>query len=387
MKFTLDGGGAQAAGQGIGSLFKAYALGDQYRQKAELEGLLRGAQIYHHNMSGDKAGAESDLLRHRLGQQKDPLGTLMLEQQVPTQNRALIERFIDSGSFGPSYDTPAVDGVGPVQKPPVDPKTMEMISRGVALYNKTVGVGGKMDDLAQADEINQRMRSRDAVLNDPAKALATSQAYFATSGHAPFDNVSNTGFSLDKTSGAQTQVNEVLANLFKSVENSKVAENDAQTAHHKAGAHANTASANLSNARLSRVNSGRDHLATMTDATGKPVLVAVPTQGEPVNLGLAGSKKTGADATNSKTVNAVIAAVEKDMPGATPDAIQKEIDKRLGRRGLDLQGNKKPTNGPDTPTIKPGSYQTAQEVKAAFSAGKLSRADATAILQNDFGMK
>lgn len=60
MKFTLDAGGAQAAGQGIGNLFKAYALGPQMRQQAEQEAAKSAADLYYRQMAGNKYGAEAE---------------------------------------------------------------------------------------------------------------------------------------------------------------------------------------------------------------------------------------------------------------------------------------------------------------------------------------
>ncbi|MFM8899153.1 MAG: hypothetical protein ACKOF9_04285 [Burkholderiales bacterium] len=60
MKFTLDAGGAQAAGQGIGNMFKAYAMGDQYRQQAEQDTIKTAADIYYRQMAGKKYGAEAE---------------------------------------------------------------------------------------------------------------------------------------------------------------------------------------------------------------------------------------------------------------------------------------------------------------------------------------
>jgi len=62
MKFTLDAGGAQAAGQGIGNIFKAYVMGPQIRQQAEQEAIKSAADIYYRQMAGNKYGAEAGKL-------------------------------------------------------------------------------------------------------------------------------------------------------------------------------------------------------------------------------------------------------------------------------------------------------------------------------------
>ncbi len=381
MNFTIDGnGGALAAGQGLANMFKAAALAPMYRQNAEQDAMLKGAQVYHHNMAANKAGTEAELLAQRLGLQRDPLKTVMIEQQVPLDRRSAIETFIQTGSFGPSYEVPA-DGVGPVQPAPVDPAKMSNIARSIALFNKTLGVGGKVDDMAQAADIEQKARDRAAVIQNPALALPTAQAFFATSGKAPFDNVNNTGYSLNALTGGQFEANPVLAKLFGDVERSRATENLAQ-------AGSANASAGLANARRDRVVTGLDKPVTIVDdETGQATVTAIPTRGETRTIGVAPAKGSGVDATNAKTRNQIIAAVEKEMPGAPEADIMAEVNKRLARRGI--TGNKNPApsaSGPRIPS-QSGQYKSADEVKAAFKAGKVSREDAMAILQRDFGMK
>ncbi len=336
MKFTIDGGGAQAAGTGIGNLFKAAALGPAYREKAEQDALLKGAQVYHNNMIGNKAGAEAELLAQKLELQRDPLKNVMIEQQVPLDRRGAIESFMQTGSFGPSYEMP-VDGVGPVQPAPVTPDKMSSIARSIALFNKTLGVGGKVDDMAKAADTEQTMRERAAIIQNPALALPTAQAFFATSGKAPFDNVNNTGFSLNALTGGQFEANPVLAKLFGDVERSKATENLAQ-------AGSASASAGLSNARRDRVVSGLDKPVTIVDdESGQATVTAIPTRGETRTIGVAPAKGSGVDATNAKTRNAIIAAVEKDLGQyATEEQITAEVNKRLARRGIGQSGNKNP---------------------------------------------
>lgn len=352
MNFTIDGnGGALAAGQGLANMFKAAALAPMYRQNAEQDAVLKGAQVYHHNMAANKAGTEAELLAQKLGLQRDPLKTVMIEQQVPLDRRAAIESFIQSGSFGPSYDVPA-DGVGPVQPAPVDPAKMSNIARSIALFNKTLGVGGKVDDMAQAADIEQKMRDRAAVIQNPALALPTAQAFYATSGKAPFDNVGNTGFSLNALTGGQFEANPVLAKLFGEVERSKASENLAQAGNANA-------SAGLSNARRDRVVSGLDKPVTIVDdETGQATVTAIPTRGETRTIGVVPAKGTGVDATNAKTRNAIIAAVEKDYPSYTEEQITAEVNKRLARRGITGNKNPAPSTGDQKMEAKvPAGYK------------------------------
>lgn len=356
--FTIDGGGL-AAGQGIASLLKAAALGPMYRQNAEQDALLKGAQLYHHNMAGNKAGAEAEALAYRLGLQRDPLKTVMTEHQVPLDRRAAIESFMQNGSFGPSYDAP-VDGVGPVQPAPVDSEKMSTIARSLALFNKTLGVGGKVDDMAQAAEIEQRMRDRAGVISGQAP-LPVAQAYAATSGKAPFNNVGNTGTTLNTLAGNQFEGSPALAKLFA----------DTQTGlanQRNAAAGASGAAAGLSNARRDRVSSGLDKLVTVQDDEGAATIVAVPTKGDMRTVGTAVPKGSGVDATNAKTRNQIVAAVEKDERFRTDEEIAAEVEKRLARRNINGSGNKSPAGTKTTPKI---DAKELPKTKAELKTGSI----------------
>lgn len=344
MNFTIDGStGALAAGQGIGNMIKAAALAPMYRQNAEQDALLKGAQVYHHNMAANKAGTEAEILAQKLGLQRDPLKNVMIEQQVPLDRRAAIESFMQTGSFGPSYEAPA-DGVGPVQPAPVDAAKMGNIARAIALYNKTLGVGGKVDDMAQAAEIEQRMRDRAGVISGQAP-LPVAQAYAATSGKTPFHSVGNTGMTLDGLTGNQFEGSPVLAKLFSDTQ-------AALTGQRNAAAGASNAAAGASNARRARIESGADKPVTIIDdETGQATIVTVPTKGDPRTVGVAAPKGSGADATNAKTRNKIISDVEKEMSGASEDEIAAEVAKRLARRGIGGSANKNPAPAKPDPTM------------------------------------
>lgn len=350
MKFTLDANGAQAAGQGIGNIFKAYALGDQYRQQGEMDAMNTIARLGQTQAAARKYNADAALDEYKLNLQKDPMRTAMIENQVPLDMRPVIEKFFQTGSFGPGYDTP-VNGVGPVIPPPVDTNRLGTIARAIAAYDKALGTGSNVQQMAKASETEQTMRDRAAVINNAGLALPTSQAYFATSGKAPFDNVNNTGYSLNALTGAQAEANPALAKLFSAIEKSRANENNA--------------SAGLSSARRDRVVGGFDKPVTIVDdETGQATVTVLPTKGDPRSIGVAPTKGTGVDATNAKTRNAIIAAVEKEMPGADEATIIAEVTKRLARRGITGAENKNPANIPSSSKI------SAQEASAIIAKAK-----------------
>lgn len=76
-------------------------------------------------------------------------------------------------------------------------------------------LGQDADKFSKSANIEQEIGHRDAVIQDPKKALPVAQAYFATSGKAPFDNVGNTGHSINQTTGDQIVANPTIAKLFQ----------------------------------------------------------------------------------------------------------------------------------------------------------------------------
>lgn len=340
--FAVDSpwvGAGSALGTGIGALFSGEAI----RQKAMQDSMGKEASMYMHKAAGDKYRAEAALDAHRLGLQQDPLRTAMIESQVPLDARGAVERFMQTGNFGPEYQVPA-DGVGPVMPAPVDAAKMSTLARAIALMDKANMTKSNVQQMAQAGATDQRVRDQAAVIDNPALALPTSQAYFATSGKAPFDNVNNTGYSVNGLTGDQVAANPALAKLFGAIQQSVATENNAQAGNANA-------SAGLHNARRARVASGLDKPVTIVDdATGQATVTAIPTNGAPVSIGVAAPKGSGTDATNAKTRNQVIKDVEKDNPGASEDQITAEVNKRLARRGMG-SGNKNPANPQPAPTM------------------------------------
>lgn len=283
MKFTLDAGGAQAAGQGIGNLFKAYALGPQMRQQAEQETAAKLAQIYSNNMQGNKYGAEAEGLGMTNRARTAPVD--------PTLSRYMQDAY---KLFQATGDT-----------------NMERFANaGTAL--QTQGIR----DQAVANVDNLETMNR---LNTLAKPGDT---------YMPFDNVGTSGYSVNKATGTQLEANPVVAKIFQQVEGALANQRNA-------AAGASGAAGALSNARRERVVSGLDKPVTIVDdETGLASVTALPTRGDPRTIGVAAPKGTGADATNAKARNAVVAAVERELGTTATDAeIQAEVDRRMARRG------------------------------------------------------
>ncbi len=373
MNFTIDGSqGAVAAGQGIGSMFKAAAMAPLLRQQAEVDSALKGAQIYHHTMAGNKLGTEAEQKRGALAMQNDPLENTMLSLGLPTSLAPAFRERISTGQWGGSY-APPVDGVGPTMPAPANDDTVKKLAQAMSLTQRMFATGSNVDQGAGAALKEQKARGIDAVVANPALAANVGMAYAAANGKPLFNNVGNTGASMNNFTG---EIDPVVAKLFAETQNALSGQRNA--------------AAGLSNARRDRVTSGLDKPVTIIDdASGQASVTAIPTNGDPRTIGVAPAKGTGADATNAKTRNQVIAAVEKDLAGASEDEIAAEVSKRLSRRGISDSGNKNPKPNTNKPKIPNQSVQfkSADEVKAAFKEGKISREDAMATLQRDFGMK
>lgn len=335
MKFTLDAGGAQAAGQGIGNLFKAYVLGPQYRQQAEQDAMKSASDIYYRRMAGDKYGAEAEGLRMTNNARTAPIDTTL-----PANLQTAFKLFQATGD-----------------------NNMERFAKaGTEL--QTQGIR----DQAVTNVSNLDLMNR---LNTLAKPGDT---------YEPFKNVGETGYSVNQATGQQVEAAPVIAKIFQQVQGALANQRNA-------AAGASGAAANLSNARRARVESGLDKLVTVQDEDGAATIVAVPTKGDMRTVGTAVPKGTGVDATNAKTRNAIIAAVERDLSGADEATIAAEVEKRLARRGMGA--NKNPAPAPGQPKIQlPQGYtadRALSEAKAAIAAGK----DRSAVIQRlrDMGVE
>jgi hypothetical protein len=220
MNFTLDGGaqGAQAAGAGVGNAIKAFAAAPIARQTAEQDTALKLARIYNANMTGNKAGAEA----RGIGMTND--------------FRSGIDAEIEAN-------------------PDMTP------------YEKAVRVAFKyagpqyMQNWTKSAQGEKEIADISAIQADPTKALPTSQAYFAVSGKAPFDNVANTGRSLNQVTGEQVDANAVMAKLFNNVQTSVANENNQQG--RAAGALADT--------RVFELNAAKAQGGDGAASNGKPL--------------------------------------------------------------------------------------------------------------------
>ena len=228
MNFTIDGAsGAQAAGQGLGNMFKAAAMAPLMRQQAEVDSALKGAQIYHHQMAGNKLGTEAEQKRGALAMQNDPLENTMLSLGLPTNLAPAFRERMATGNWGGAYTAPA-DGVGPVMPAPANDDTLKKLGQAMSLTQRMFATGSNVHQGAQAALEEQKQRGIDAVVADPTLAPAYGKANAAAAGKPLFNDVGNTGYSMDNFTGGQIEGSPVLAKIFNTVQTSMANENNAQ---------------------------------------------------------------------------------------------------------------------------------------------------------------
>lgn len=314
-QFTLDGGaaGAQAIGSGIGDALRAAVTGNRVQQDAYLK-----------TMGHVKNAEEARGLR------------------MTNDHRANVDNML------------------------TDP-TMDAYRKAQLIAFKLAGPQ-YMDNFSKSGEIEQGNESRQAIINDPSLATNVAKAFFATSGKAPFDNVGDTGYAMNKVTGEAIAANPVMAKLFQATEGSLANQRNAS-----AGEHA---------ARRDRVNSGLDHTVTTLDENGRPMVTALPTKGGTNMIAPAKPTSSGLDATNAKAYNQIVTQVEKEMPGAADEKVQAEVDKRWARR-VPTGTNKNPAPAAARATITPTAEML--KVQADFRSGKITREQAKAKLK-ELGM-
>lgn len=268
-------------GDGIGSIFKAMAMAPAMRQQAERDAALRSAQTYGANMQGNLAGSKAEQERYTLTQRQAPV-----DEAMPQYLQSAQKIFQMTG----------------------DTNAERVANAGTAAQTQSIR------DQALASVEDADMMNR---LNTLAKPGAT---------YMPFDNVGNTGRTMNKATGEGAILDATLAKLFDGVQQSAASENYAQ--------------ANNANASAGKHSAGREQILLESGIlrdTGK----------------LPGRAGSGEDSTNAKTRNALIAAVEKELFGAGDDEIMAEVERRLSRRGIG-GGAPKAEAGPKPGTVEGG---------------------------------
>lgn len=185
MDFKIDATGAQAAGQGIGNLLKAYVMGPMYRQQAQREEEGKLADTYYRNMMGNQAGANARKY------EQEAEGQRLTNRARTAPIDANLSRYLQDATrlFQMTGDT-----------------NMERFANaGTALQTQ----GIRDQALAAVDNLDRMNR-----LNTLAKPGET---------YMPFKAVSDTGGAIDQATGQGTVFDQALRRLFESESGAKVA--------------------------------------------------------------------------------------------------------------------------------------------------------------------
>ena len=164
--------GAHSAAQGIGSTFKAIAMAPMVARQAEQNTAMTLAKIFANQQAGSKHEQEARGLK------------------MTNDYRAKIEDQISANPNMPEFEKRSLrslQAVGP----------------------------GHVADFSRGTQIEQKIASIEDIKRNPSLATAAAQAYFATSGSAPFDNVANTGTSINRVTGSQVVSDPALKNIYE----------------------------------------------------------------------------------------------------------------------------------------------------------------------------
>lgn len=282
LAITPTGGAAQGAqfiGQGITNGMKAMAMGGDVREQAAQKTALALSRIYANNMSGDKHGEETRGIK-MTNDGRASVETILADN--PQLEQYLKSQLVAFKMAGPQY----------------------------------------MDNFSRSGQIEQKISDIQAIKADPSKATPAAQAYFATSGSAPFDNVGNTGASLNRATGAQNVTSDVINKLYE--------------------------------AKGSGKGKAADGTIKPNDVIKNDLAIDRLAQG-------AWDKEYPKDAFGKRPTGAP----------TLQDYVTTYRDAREKRSG---GGNKNPAPGAPAPTITPSADMAAAEaVKAQYKAGKITR--------------
>lgn len=173
--YDIGGGaaaGAQSAAQGIGSGFKAIAMAPMVAQQAEQNTAMTLAKIFANQQAGNKHGEEARGLK------------------MTNDYRGGVDQQIADNPNMPQYEQKLLQAL------------------------KYVGAG-HVADFSRGGQMQQKIADIEAIKTNPALATPAAQAYFATSGSAPFDNVGNTGSSINRATGGQAVTNSTLDKIYE----------------------------------------------------------------------------------------------------------------------------------------------------------------------------
>lgn len=379
MRFRLatSGAGGQSLQNGIGSIFQAMAMAPLLRaqaaeesQTADMRRQLMQSQIGAHESTMGKNIAEAAIKQReaeQLAGRPDVLalmGASRAGMDVPTFRAGISERTHGAPMEGPPLLSPAIPGVGP------SGRTAQFDDAITTLYGPAMATPAdktNWDQLANARGGYQQQDVLDQVLAGRTNPGRAGQAVAASKGTKQVENITDSGTGFNIHTGAGVTLDPGLQVLFGNKVKATVNKDNA-------AAGASGALAGQRKAQTDRIKGGYSKTVDLVDEdTGEVTIVRTPTGGEPVRVGVRPPKAGGGtEATNAKARNAVVAAVERDLKGATDAEIQEEVDRRMARRAPAPKGGA-PAPSQAAPKI---DMTAAAQIKADAKAGKITREQA-----------
>lgn len=200
MKFTLDAGGAQQVGTGLGNIFKAYVLGPQIRQQAQQQAEAVMSKTYANTQAGNKYGAEAKGLEMTNAAREAPI-----DMSLPDYLQQTYKLFQATGD-----------------------NNADRVAKAGTEF-QTQGIRSQALDAVNDVELMNR-------LNTLAKPGET---------YMPFKEVGVTGAAINQATGDQRVVDEALRKLFGDKVGSEILENKASANSSNASASKYTAEADI----------------------------------------------------------------------------------------------------------------------------------------------
>lgn len=416
MRFRMPNQGAQDLAGGIGNLFRSIAMAPMMQAQAADEAAaaedkrrlqqsqidLHGSNMRVHDSTIGKNLAETAIKNSELATlngRPDMLRLMAASRagvSVPELDAAIRERTHGAPAVGPSFLSEPIAGLGP------SGRTATYDNVIANLFAPAMAMPADKLNFDQLAQMQGQLKTQD--LTGEAAAAARGGDYMRSSAlssvlgkkeFTPFAAVGNTGTALNQVTGAQPVSNPGLRTLFGDKVGSEINENKAQAGAAGASAGASTALRDLRRVQAKTEDAERGI---------KQLDLEAAIGGQPLPSSNRASR--GADSTNSKFRNQVIAAAMKKPEFGVMSQAEKMdyINNELAVAGLDpVQHNELVGKGPagagrgtggnpgpmdataasakQSAKPKQPDMKAGEEIRAQFKAGRLTRDQAKAKLR------
>ena len=352
MRFRIPNQGAQDLSGGIGNLFRSIAMAPLYQAQAadeaagaEIKRRLTQSQIDENQAQIGTHVANAALKQRELDDLKGRPDALRLMAasrlgvSVPEFNAAVNERMHGAPEVGPPMLSAPIAGVGPSGR---TANYDAIIANLYAPAMASPAAHTNFDQLAQMEghrQANDLMgEAADAVRSGNFMRSSALSTVLGKKEFTPFKAVGNTGTALNEVTGAQPVTNPAMNLLFDSEGRALIGQRNAAAGASGAAAGASTALRDLrrEQVRTEQAEGGIKRLDLEAAVAGEP-------------LPSSNRVSRGADSTNSKFRNQIIAAaMKKPEFGVMSQAEKMEfLNNELMLAGLDpVQHNELVGKGP-----------------------------------------